>query len=154
MVQRYRRLAAGSADVDDADFWKEIKAIKREYHKDVDKAVDPSRWISFYEHSNRSVDEFFAEAFTHAKMKQMGIPIPDKYGIDFTYSNRVLTVTDKYFKKTSVDKINRNAIIISNKQYFNLESKDFETIFLPKKEYSHVMHELNTNLSNTQRMKK
>lgn len=81
------------------EFWKEIKKIRREYHKDVDAAQDPSRFISGYEHSSKSVDEFFAEAFTHAKLREMGLPIPDKYGQDFTYSQRVLDTVDRYFKK-------------------------------------------------------
>ena len=81
---------------DNKDFWKEIKKIRREYHKEVD---DTRRWISFYEHSSRDVDEFMAEAFAHAKMKEMGIEIPSRYGSDFTYSQKVLSVIDKYFKK-------------------------------------------------------
>lgn len=83
----------------DKEFWKEIRKVKRAYHKDVDKSSDTSRWISFYEHSNKSIDEFFAEAFAHAKMREMGIEIPDKYGSDFTYSEKVLKIVDKYFKK-------------------------------------------------------
>lgn len=85
---------------DDADFWNEIKKIRRDYHRDVDKMGDTARWISTYEHSSKSVDEFFAEAFTHAKMREMGIDIPSKYGNDFTYSQRVLDVVDKYFGKS------------------------------------------------------
>ena len=84
---------------DDGDFWKEIKKIKRDYHKDVDRTQDTSRWISFYEHSNGTVDEFFAEAFTHAKMQEMGLKTSGNYGADFTYSKKVLDVVDKYFKK-------------------------------------------------------
>lgn len=81
----------------DGDFWKEIKQIRREYMKAVEG--DPSRWISTYEHSGRSLDEFMAEAFTHAKMRELGLKIPDKYGSDFTYSQRVLDAVDKYFGK-------------------------------------------------------
>ena len=79
----------------DQDFWKEIRKIRREYMKDVEG--DPSRWISTYEHSGRSVDEFMAEAFTHAKMRELGLPIPEKYGNDFTYSQQVLDTVNKYF---------------------------------------------------------
>lgn len=81
------------------EFWKEIKKIRRQYRKDV--GDDSTRWISSYEHSNRSADEFLAEAFTHAKLKQLGLEIPSKYGVDFTYSDKVLAVVDKYFKKAS-----------------------------------------------------
>lgn len=79
------------------EFWKEIKKIQREYRKKVGQ--DSSRWISAYGHSSKGSDEFFAEAFTHAKMRSMGIKKPDKYGSDYTYSEKVLNVVDKYFKK-------------------------------------------------------
>lgn len=82
---------------DNEDFWKEIETIRREYRKNVGQ--DSSRWISSYEHSSKSKDEFFAEAFTQAKMKEMGLDLPEKYGSDFTYSQRVLDVTNKYFGK-------------------------------------------------------
>lgn len=99
-------LANSTADkyglTNDADFWKEIKKIQREYHRDVDKTSDTSRWISSYEHSSRSVDEFFAEAFTQAKMSKLKLELPPKYGADLTYSNKVLEVVDKYFKKNAI----------------------------------------------------
>ena len=82
---------------DDSDFWKEIKSVRRAYMKDV--GDDTSRWISSYEHGSRSVDEFLAEAFTHAKMIEKGIDLPDKYGKDMTYSGKVLEIVNKYFKK-------------------------------------------------------
>lgn len=81
----------------DAEFWKEIKKIQRAYKKDV--GYDTTRWISSYEHSNSKVDEFFAESFAHAKLRELGFDIPSKYGSDFTYSQKVLDVIDKYFKK-------------------------------------------------------
>lgn len=80
-----------------ADFWKEIKAIQRRYKKDVSNS--PQRWISSYEHSHKGSDEFFAEAFAHAKMRELGIKAPPKYGSDYTYSQQVLKVVDKYFKR-------------------------------------------------------
>lgn len=100
----------------DQDFWKEIRKIRREYMKDVEG--DPSRWISTYEHSGRSVDEFMAEAFTHAKMRELGLPIPEKYGNDFTYSQQVLDAVNKYFAKPS-----ESGIIKENKgkQKMNLQ---------------------------------
>lgn len=81
----------------DSEFWKEIKKIRREYIKNVKH--DTTKWISSYEHSSKFVDEFMAEAFTHAKMKKMGFDIPNKYGKDFTYSQKVLAIIDKYFKR-------------------------------------------------------
>lgn len=80
---------------DDAAFWKEIKSIRRQYRKGV--GDDVTKWISSYEHSSNSVDEFFAEAFTQAKMREMGMGIPTRYGTDFTYSQKVLDVSKKYF---------------------------------------------------------
>lgn len=81
------------------DFWKEIKKIQRQYKKDVENSVKD--WISTYEHSSRDVDEFFAEAFTLGKMKEMGISIPEKYGTGkaYIYSNKILEVANRYFKK-------------------------------------------------------
>lgn len=88
--------------VDDSAFWKEIRSVRSAYRKDV--GDDSKRWISSYEHSSKKIDEFFAEAFAQAKMSQMGMPLPDKYGNDLTYSNQVLEITDKYFKKTKKTK--------------------------------------------------
>lgn len=96
-------MANSSADkyglTNDKGFWKEIKKIYREYHKDVDKNYDVHKRISSYEYAQRSIDEFMAEAFAHAKMRELGIPISDTYGNDYTYSQRVLDAIDKYFKK-------------------------------------------------------
>lgn len=86
----------------DGEFWKEIKKIRRAYKRDVDAKQDISRWISGYEHGSSSIDEFFAEAFTQAKLNEMGIKLPSKYGSDFTYSKKVLAAVDKYFKKSNV----------------------------------------------------
>ena len=97
-------LANSSADkyglTNDTEFWKEIDKVKREYRKDVQQ--DTGRWISSYEHGRNDKDEFFAEAFTMAKMKEMGLELPDKYGNDFTYSDKVLEITDKYFGKEEI----------------------------------------------------
>ena len=79
------------------DFWKEIKAVRRRYHKDA--GDDTNRWISSYEHSQKEADEFFAEAFTQAKMREMGLELPGKYGTDTTYSQQVLEITNRYFGK-------------------------------------------------------
>ena len=96
-------LANSSADkyglTNDEEFWKEIRKIRTQYHKDVDQTQDVTRWISTYEHSNKSIDEFMADAFAQAKAHEMGIPLPDKYGNDYTYSEQVLKAIDKHFKK-------------------------------------------------------
>lgn len=99
-------LANSNADkyklTNDGGFWKEIRKIYRQYHKDIDRLQDTSRMISTYEHSSRDVNEFMAEAFTHAKLRELGIDIPSKYGNDFTYSQKVLDTVDKYFKKDAI----------------------------------------------------
>ena len=78
---------------DEADFWKEIKRIQRQYKKEV--GDDITRWISAYEHSSKGADEFLAEAFTQAKAYERGIKLPSKYGKDLTYSMKVLEIIDK-----------------------------------------------------------
>jgi SPP1 gp7 family putative phage head morphogenesis protein len=81
---------------DQTAFWKEIKSVRRAYRKYAD---EPEKWISHYAHTDKSIDEFFADAFTHAKLAEMRLEKPDRYGDDYTYSKKVLEITDKYFKK-------------------------------------------------------
>lgn len=76
------------------DFWKEIDSIRRKYRKDVGQ--DTTRWISSYANSHGK-DEFLAEAFTQAKLKELGLPISSEYGNDFTYSQQVLNTVNKFF---------------------------------------------------------
>ena len=100
-IHEFAHLIAGTRTdklglTDNAEFWKEIKKIRRQYMKDV--ADDPARWISSYEHASGKVDEFFAEAFTHAKMRELGLQ-DIRRGSDYTYSQQVLDVTNKYFGK-------------------------------------------------------
>ncbi len=83
--------------VDDSEFWKEVRKIRTKYRKDV--GGDTNRRISSYADSGDDISEFMAEAFTHAKMHQMGVPLPDKYGSEFIYSEQVLAIIDKYFGK-------------------------------------------------------
>lgn len=83
-------------------FWGEIRKIRTAYRKDV--AKDYKKQISSYADSKSGgLDEFFAEAFAQAKGRQMGLSKRKKgwetYGDDYTYSNQVLAVVDKYFKK-------------------------------------------------------
>ena len=82
---------------DEKDFWKEIRGVQRKYKKAV--ADDPRKWISSYEHSSTGADEFMAEAFTHAQMKEMDLELPSYYGNDFTYSEMVLKIIKKYFRR-------------------------------------------------------
>ncbi len=134
----------------DGEFWKEIKRIQRKYRKVV--GDDSSKWISWYEHASISVDEFFAEAFTQAKMREYGLALPSNYGNDFTYSQQVLDVTNRYFKKSidniTIDNTKNKSIIGQADKLFSLKrSEDFKTVWLPGNEYSHVMSEIASNLS-------
>lgn len=79
----------------EADFWKEIKKIRTQYKKAAGEIS--TKWISTYEHSNKSADEFFAEAFTQAYMHEHGMEIPSQYGNEYSFSLRVLELTRKYF---------------------------------------------------------
>lgn len=101
--------------VDDSDFWKEIKAVRRDYMKSTKD--NPSMWISGYEHSSMSIDEFFAEAFTQAKMAERGIDLPSHYGQDMTFSSKVLGITDKYFKKP-LEKSTKSSTMDVGLQFF------------------------------------
>ena len=80
----------------DAEFWKEIRKVNREYKKAVYE--DYNKTITAYANSN-DIDEFMAEAFAQAKCVEMGIPLPDYYGDNYTYAFKVLEIIDKYFKK-------------------------------------------------------
>lgn len=89
----------------DQEFWKEIRKIRTAYRKDV--GDDTKRFISGYEHSNKALDEFAAEAFTQAKMAELGLELPSKYGSDLTYSKQVLEVVDKHFGKKPLENLGK-----------------------------------------------
>ena len=93
---------------DDSEFWKELKKVNRKYRKAVEGK--PELWISSYEHGSRKIDEFMAEVFTQAKMAEMGLEMSAKYGTDLTYSKEAMAVIDKYFKKTSAEKVVENSV--------------------------------------------
>ncbi len=69
------------------DFWKEIRAIKKEYQSNHNKP----NWfdIKISDYAEKDVDEFLAEAFAQAKLAEKPSP----------YAQKVLGVVDKYFKK-------------------------------------------------------
>lgn len=79
----------------EGEFWKEIESVRRRYRKTV--GDDVARWISAYEHGSGITDEFMAEAFALAVMKERGIKIPPYYGKDFTFADEVLRIIRKYF---------------------------------------------------------
>jgi hypothetical protein len=89
--------------MDDTDFWNEIRKIRTRYRKAVSENSNAS--ISSYadigggSSQGDNLDEFMAEAFTQAIAARKGLKLRDKYGNDLTYSNQVLEVIDKYFKK-------------------------------------------------------
>jgi SPP1 gp7 family putative phage head morphogenesis protein len=82
-------------------FWNEIRKIRTAYRKA--RAKNPNISISAYADNpgKNPLDEFMAEAFTHAKCAEKGIKISG-YGADYTYSNQVLETINKYFKRAKV----------------------------------------------------
>lgn len=100
----------------DADFWKEIKAIRREYNKQR----GTSSWfdVKISSYADKDLDEFFAEAFTQAKLSDN----PSEY------SKKVLEVTDKYFKKSVANVSGSDIIKLTDgeqyalNQYLSFES--------------------------------
>ena len=82
---------------DEKDFWKEIQKVRREYMNAVRDT--PEKWISSYEHASKDLDEFFADAFALAILTEKGIAVPDSYGKDLTYANKVLQITKRFFGK-------------------------------------------------------
>lgn len=81
-------------------FWKEIKAIRKEYkaeyssltftnEKDYDAYMKKKEELFISEYANTNIDEFFAECFCAGKLSSTPSP----------YAKRVLDVADKYFKK-------------------------------------------------------
>lgn len=89
----------------DPVFWKEIKAIRRRYKIalskidkrrivlkkiDFEQAIKEKKKIFISEYADTNADEFFAEAFSAAKLNPDASP----------FAKEVLKVTDKYFKRT------------------------------------------------------
>lgn len=91
------RTKVGLGFAQDKDFWKEVKKVQRRYLKETEG--DPSKWISTYEHSSRDVSEFMAEAFAQQILLEYGMPLPEKYGTDTTYSRMVLELINKYYRR-------------------------------------------------------
>ncbi len=72
------------------------------------------------------------------------------YGSDFTYSEKVLAATNKYFqrnKNVSEQPKTNNTSLKINIQLFARKSSDFPTVYLQKQEYAHVMSEIATNIT-------
>jgi hypothetical protein len=89
----------GLSDEKTKEFFEELKKIRRQYTAAWQKGQ--AKEISGY--AREDIDEFFAEAFMHAKIKQLGIELPkseaEALGDDYTYSDKVLALVDKFFKK-------------------------------------------------------
>ena len=80
---------------DEKGFWKDIRKEWRAYKKKV--GDDTSKWISTYEHSSNSADEFMAEAFTLATLNEYGLDVPKKYGDGLEYAKIILAIIKRYF---------------------------------------------------------
>ena len=78
-------------------FWDEIRKIRTQYRKWV--RDNPLEIISAYADSENKIDEFMAEGFALAYMRENNIEIPHQYGTDATFSKMVLNTVRKYFGK-------------------------------------------------------
>lgn len=99
----------------DNDFWKEIRAIRREYNQQRGTSSWFNLKISSY--ADTDLDEFFAEAFTQAKLSES----PSEY------SRKVLEVTDKYFKKSVVNISDYDIMELQRKSVSTRENLKFIT---------------------------
>lgn len=91
------RTKVGLGFPQDQDFWKEVKKVHRKYLRETEG--DPTKWVSTYEHGTRNVSEFMAEAFAQQKLLEYGMPLPDKYSDDTTYSRQILELINKYYRR-------------------------------------------------------
>lgn len=80
---------------DEKGFWKDVRKEWRAYKKKV--GDNTSKWISTYEHSSNSADEFMAEAFTLATLNEYGLDVPEKYGDGLEYAKIILAIIKRYF---------------------------------------------------------
>lgn len=86
------------ADEKEKAFIDDAKKLFREYKKDV--GVNPRNAISAY--SKESVDEFIAEGFALAKSRELGLDVSKMLAYnenEHKYSDRLLELIDKYFKR-------------------------------------------------------
>ena len=104
-----KRVKTGLASDMEVEFEKELTRLFSEYkdavHGNPKKGIpaDPRKLIS--EYSFDSKDEFFAEAFAQYKMREYGYDMSKvlDFGDDYTYSEKVVALADKYFKRTSYE---------------------------------------------------
>lgn len=104
-----KRVKTGLASDIEVEFEKELTRLFSEYkdavHGNPKKGIpaDPRKLIS--EYSFDSKDEFFAEAFAQYKMREYGYEMSKvlDFGDDYTYSEKVVALADKYFKRTSYE---------------------------------------------------
>ena len=89
------RVKWGLETENEVAFMKELTKLFASYKKAYSK--DSRVTISGY--STKDKDEFMAEAFSHYKCREMGFKQGIAYGNDYTYSEKVTELIDKYFKK-------------------------------------------------------
>ena len=90
------RVKAEIADEAEKEFLEEAKKVRREYTAAWHK--DSKEEISVY--ARESLEEFIAEAFSHAKMRELGYETARGYkDNESEYSKAILELADKYFKK-------------------------------------------------------
>ena len=128
------RIKTGLAEDKEKEFMAELHKIRNRY----EEACRKDNKLSISAYSHKDSDEFLAEAFCHAKLKELGLDKPWNYGDDYTYSDEVLALVDKYFKKESstlaeeikIDSIKRagpDDVRVVNRQYVN--SKKYHDAF-------------------------
>ena len=118
------RVKLGLANESEIAFEKELAKLFSEYkdavHGNPKKGIvgDARKLISAY--SLQDKDEFFAEAFTHYKMREFGYDMSKaiEYGNDYTYPSKVVDLVDKYFKKTSFENASKSGTIKMDLQFF------------------------------------
>jgi len=87
----------------DAEFWKEVKKVRREYNKAInvrDLSWEDKQKIYISNYADESVDEFMCEAFTRAKLEgTIDFEKTEYSNMCSPYAKKVLEIINKHFKK-------------------------------------------------------
>lgn len=120
------RVRCGLADAKEEKFEKELAKLFTQYKKDTSN--DYKFALSGYSFTNK--DEFMAEGFAIAKLKDAGKNMPVQYQNigDDTYCYKVKNLIDKYFKKELVAKFGKDDIMEAHKSVFEGIPKNWKKI--------------------------
>jgi len=94
VTHEFAHIISDRRNVIDAEFYKELEAIRKQYFEDIDKYLDTGNVKAFSEtymgsYASTNLDEFLAECFTEYELKSN----PSKY------ARLVGELVNKYFKK-------------------------------------------------------